>query len=112
MIQEMNRLRTSHEEAVKEMRAKAETELKEKVDKLEEKRQKAVAEAEADNVEDHGAVSGDKFACGPEHQESKCIHTEDRRCKRPLRSTRKADCMKLTKFSGGKTKSKREKSAA
>ncbi len=28
------------------MRAKAETELKEKVDKLEEKRQKAVAEAE------------------------------------------------------------------
>ena len=46
MIQEMNRLRTSHEEAVKEMRAKAEIELKEKVDKLEEKRQKAVAEAE------------------------------------------------------------------
>ena len=46
-----------------------------------------------------------------QNQESKCIHTEDRRCKRPLRSTRKTDCMKLTNFSGG-NKNKREKSAA
>lgn len=44
--EEMNRLRTTHEEAIKEVRNKAESELKEKVDKLEEKRQKAIAEAQ------------------------------------------------------------------
>jgi len=43
---EMNRLRNSHEEAIKEQRAKAETELKSQIDRLEEKRQKAVSEAQ------------------------------------------------------------------
>jgi hypothetical protein len=46
---------------------------------------------------------GNPFISPGKSQESKCIHTEDRRCKRPLRSTRKTDCMKLTNFSGGKT---------
>mmetsp|Transcript_11984 Transcript_11984/g.41344 ORF Transcript_11984/g.41344 Transcript_11984/m.41344 type:complete len:154 (-) Transcript_11984:3966-4427(-) len=44
--EEMQRLRSTHEEAMKELRAKAEAELKAQVNALEEKRQKAQMEAQ------------------------------------------------------------------